>query len=71
MHIDLKFTVTTGVQYAQRTSDFASLDECKQRLATLVGQENGTLTFDQPDGSRVILATRHIVAVECESAGDR
>lgn len=71
MNIDLKFTVTNGVQYAQRTSDFVSLNECKERLATAVGQENGTLTFDQPDGSKVIIASRHIVAVECEVAGDR
>lgn len=71
MNIDLKFAVITGVQYAQRTSDFASLDACKERLAALVGDGNGSITFDQPDGSRVILASRHIVAVECESAGDR
>ncbi|MEV0382405.1 hypothetical protein [Nonomuraea sp. NPDC050643] len=71
MGIDLTFTLTSGGQYKQRTSDFGSLDECHQHLAAMAAQDLSTITFSQPDGTRIILPCRNIVAVECKSAGDR
>lgn len=71
MHIALTFTLSTGGDYKNPTSDFATLDECKQRLAHLVGQGASTLAFDEPDGSKTVIATRHIVALEIAPAGGR
>lgn len=70
MTIDLTFTLSTGGDYKQSTSDFPSIDACRQQLVGLVGHGAETITFTAPDGSMILLPSRHIVAVALTAAGD-
>lgn len=71
MNIDLTFTLSTGGQYKNSVSDFATLDECRQRMAVLLEQDDDSITFEEPSGAMTVLASRHIVAVRFAPAGDR
>jgi len=71
LNIDLTFTLSTGDEYKNQTSDYATLDECKQQIVSLMGHDAGSLTFNEPHGGKTVLAARHIVAVKLVPAGHR
>jgi|GEM_PF-6881487 len=71
MQIDVIFTLSTGGKYTNRTSDFETVADCHQQIAVLMAQETGTITVNQPAGTKAVLAIRHIVALELAPAGDQ
>lgn len=71
MNIDLTFTLSAGNAYKNQTSDYATLDECKQQIAMLMDDEARSLTFNEPHGGKTVIAARHIIAVHLDPAGDQ
>jgi hypothetical protein len=71
MKIDLVFTLSAGIPYRNQTSDYATLDDCKKQIVNLMGCDVGSLTLNEPDGGKTILAARHVVSVRLTPAGDQ
>jgi hypothetical protein len=69
MKITLRFTLRVGT-YSNDITDFATLEECWQRIAGLLERDDDSMTFVEPSGARTVIAGRHVVAVKITPAGE-
>lgn len=68
MDIDLKITLTNGREVKYISSDFPTVDACQEQILQAVDNDTNSLTINEPDGSRTVLSTRHIVTVNITRA---